>query len=137
MEETSYSYDFESLSNSPNSPQLDGKYLGQISSDFAIVAETLKDTSYQIRKRGFSDYPIFVVSKQPINVGSLLLGRTELNNDWNYFASYLADFQARELITQHQEPLFIENYKNPEEFCCLFVIDSDFAKFVFIPYPED
>jgi hypothetical protein len=132
-----YSYDFESLSNSPNSPDVDGKYLGQISSDFILVSDVLKDASYQIRKRGFSDYPIFVVSKLILKIGSLLLGPTDLHNQWTYYASYLADFKARDLITEHQEPLFRDSYKDPEEFCCLFVIDGDFAKFVFIPYPED
>jgi Mg/Co/Ni transporter MgtE len=32
---------------------------------------------------------------------------------------------------------FKKNYKDPEEFCCLFVVDGDFASFVYIPYPED
>ena len=32
---------------------------------------------------------------------------------------------------------FKRNYKDPDEFCCLFVIDNDFTNFVFIPYPED
>ena len=33
--------------------------------------------------------------------------------------------------------LFKENYKDPDEFCCLFVIDEDFHRFVYIPYPND
>ena len=32
---------------------------------------------------------------------------------------------------------FKEIYKDPDEFCCLFVIDKDFTNFIFIPYPED
>jgi hypothetical protein len=32
---------------------------------------------------------------------------------------------------------FIATYKDPEEFCCLFVVDKEFTSFVFIPYPED
>jgi hypothetical protein len=42
-----------------NDPELDGKYLGTISQDFVKVADTIKEASYQIRKRGFSKYPSF------------------------------------------------------------------------------
>ena len=38
-----------------NDPELDPKYLGKISSDFVKVAEYMKEASYQIRKREFSD----------------------------------------------------------------------------------
>lgn len=137
MNNEQFSYDFEALSNAPNSPELDGRFLGQISTDFALVAEILKEASYQVRSRGFSDFPIFVVAKEPIPVGGLLIARTEMSNEYHYFASYLDDFRNRDLITPHQEPLFKENYKNPDEFCCLFVIEGEFAKFIFIPYPED
>ena len=27
--------------------------------------------------------------------------------------------------------------KDPDEFCCLFVVDQQFTNFVFIPFPED
>ena len=45
--------DYTALSNAPNSPDLNGKYLGLISSDFIKVADALKEASYQIKKRGF------------------------------------------------------------------------------------
>ena len=41
-----------------NDPELDGKYLGTISQDFAIVSDTLKEASYLIRKREFSEFPM-------------------------------------------------------------------------------
>ena len=36
-----------------------------------------------------------------------------------------------------KEEDFKNTYKDPDEFCCLFVIDKEFTRFVFIPYPED
>ena len=48
-----------------NDPELSGKYLGTISTDFVKVADTLKEASYQIRKGGF-DYPVFAISKNEI-----------------------------------------------------------------------
>jgi hypothetical protein len=41
------------------------------------------------------------------------------------------------LIATEKEEGFIAAYKDPDEFCCLFVVDKEFTSFVFIPYPED
>lgn len=119
-----------------NDPELDGKYLGTISRDFVKVSDTLKESSYQIRKAGF-DFPIFPISKNDISIGQLLLGKEELSLDWNYYASFLDEFVQRELIATDREAAFKNAYKDPDEFCCLFVVDSAFTKFLYIPYPVD
>lgn len=126
---------FDLLMN--NDPELSGKYLGSISQDFVIVADTLKETAYQIKKRGFSDYPIFPVSKIDLPIGQLLIGKLELATNWNYNASYLDEFIQREIVGEDKVEEFKANYKDSDEFCCLFVVDDEFTKFVFIPYPED
>jgi hypothetical protein len=118
-----------------NDPELDGKYLGTITKDFVIVAETLKEASYQVRKRGFSDYPIFPIAKIVQPVGQLLINKLDLNLKWNYYISYLDEFIQRKLV--EDTDTFRQAYKDADEFCCLFVIDEEFTNFVFIPYPED
>ncbi len=120
-----------------NDPELNGKYLGTITADFAVVAETLKEASYQIRKRGFSDYPVFPIAKTEIPLGQLLIGQKELAAKWNYYASYLDEFVQRKMIDKDKVEDFKETYKNPDEFCCLFVVDAEFTNFLYIPYPED
>jgi hypothetical protein len=119
-----------------NDPELNGKYLGTISRDFVKVSDTLKEASYQIRKAGF-DYPIFAMAKDAIPIGQLLLDRIHLQTDWNYFASFLNEFVQRELVAEENKESFIHAYKDPDEFACLFVVDKEFTRFVFIPYPED
>ena len=118
-----------------NDPELDGKYLGTISSDFVVVSESLRDASYEIRSRGFSDYPIFPISKTEIPIGQLLIGKKEMALQWNYYVTYIDEFEQRKLIDDKKK--FEETYKNPDEFCCLFVVDEEFTNFIFIPYPED
>ena len=120
-----------------NDPELDGKYLGTISKDFVVVSDTLREASYQIRKRGFSDYPIFPICKQPIDIGQLLIGREELATEWYYNVTYLDEFIQRDLVKKDKVENFTSVFKDPDEFCCLFVIDGAFTKFVFIPYPQD
>lgn len=119
-----------------NDPELNGKYLGTISQDFVKVADSLKEASYQIRKAGF-EMPIFVICKREIGIGQLLIEKKALGLDWNYNASFLDEFIQRELIAEDRVEDFKTTYKDPDEFCCLFVIDQDFAKFIYIPFPED
>lgn len=120
-----------------NDPELSGKYLGTITEDFAFVSETLREAAYAVRKRGFSDFPIFPICKVEQPIGQLLLASAELNLTWNYNITYLDEFIQRNIISEERVEEFKKNYKDPDEFCCLFVIDNDFTNFVFIPYPED
>jgi hypothetical protein len=113
-----------------NDPELNGKYLGTISRDFVKVSDTLKEAAYQIRKRGFSDFPIFPICKDDQPIGQLLIDQKT-----NYYASFLDEFIQRELVSDKDQ--FIQAYKDADEFCCLFVVDKEFTNFVFIPYPED
>jgi len=51
--------DYTAISNAPNSPDLNGKYLGLISTDFIKVSDTLKEAAYQVKKKRvfrFSDF---------------------------------------------------------------------------------
>lgn len=118
-----------------NDPELNGKYLGTISRDFVKVADTIKEASYQIRKRGFSDYPIFPICKEEQPIGQLLIDQLAVKTEWNYYASFLSEFVQRGLVASEDD--FKAAYKDPDEFCCLFVVDPEFTNFVFIPYPED
>ncbi len=120
-----------------NDPELDGKYLGTISKDFVIVSETLKEAPYQVRKQGYSDYPIFPISKQEVPVGQLLIAKQEAAIEWNYNITYIDEFVQRKIVDEDKLEDFKKVYKDPDEFCCLFVIDGDFTNFLFIPYPED
>lgn len=119
-----------------NDPELNGKYLGTISQDFVKVADTLREASYQIRKAGF-EYPVFPICKEHQPVGQLLIDRTPHDTQWNYYASFLDEFVQRDLVEKDKIEDFQNAYKNPDEFCCLFVVDKTFTNFVFIPFPED
>jgi hypothetical protein len=126
-----------SLMDDANSPELNRKLMGYISEDFIKVADQLKEASYQIRKRGFSDYPVFAVTNNELPIGALLIDAQELSNNYVYRASFMQEFVDRKLIGEESVPLFTENFKNPDEYCCLFALIGEFSGFVFVPYPED
>ncbi len=125
------------LMDDANSPELNRKLMGIVSADFVKVADSLKEASYQIRKRGFSDYPVFVTSSTDVPLGQLLFGQTNMGNELLYKATYVDEFVERQLIAPESLDLWQENYKNADEYCCLFVVLAEFTGFVYIPYPED
>ena len=119
-----------------NDPELDPKFLGEISADFVKVADLLKEASYQIKKRGFSEFPVFPISKTEMELGSLLYEKGHMeDNKWFYHASFMEEFIQRGLVENEAD--FKSVYKDADEFCCLFVVDPSFTNFVFIPYPVD
>jgi hypothetical protein len=120
-----------------NDPELNGKYLGTVTKDFIQVCDVLKEAAYQLKARKISDYPIFPISKVNLPVGQLLLAKEQKNTAWNYNFSFLDEFVQRGLVDKENEENFKQNYKDPEEFCCLFVVDEEFTKFMYIPYPND
>ncbi|MFD2720329.1 hypothetical protein ACFST9_16510 [Hymenobacter monticola] len=120
-----------------NDPELNGKYLGTITKDFATVSDTLGEASAQIRKRDISQYPIFVFAKQEVPLGGLLVNADEMQLEWHVFASYLELFVQQGIVSAEGVEAFQATYKDPNEFCCLFVLDEEFTNFVFVPYPED
>ncbi|QRR01796.1 hypothetical protein [Dyadobacter sandarakinus] len=125
------------LMDDANSPELNRKLMGYISEDFIKVADQLKEASYQIRKRGFSENPVFIITNNELELGLLLIDANEMNNRFQYRASFMQEFIERKLIGEESVLLFKENYKNPDEFCCLFALVGEFSGFVFVPYPED
>lgn len=120
-----------------NNPELDGKFLGTISSDFVKVCDTLKEASHQLRIRGISNFPIFAISTRPIDIGLLLLAKEDIGTKWNYYFTYLENLIDTQLVEADKEELFKTTWKDPDEFICFLVAENGFLNFVYMPYPED
>lgn len=120
-----------------NDPELDGKYLGTITSDFIKISDTLKEASYQLRIRKISDHPIFVISKEPIQIGQLLIAKKEAELQWDVYFSFLENVVSHEIVSEEKIEDFLKTYKDPDEYACVLVVDKDFMNFIYIPYPVD
>ena len=125
------------LMDDANSPEINQKLMGKVSSDFIKVSEHLKEASYQIIKRKFSENPIFVLTENPVEIGATLFQQNDFKTAYEYRASFLEEFISRNMIGEESVEFFKENYKDPEEYCCLFVIDQAFAGFIYLPFPND
>jgi hypothetical protein len=125
------------MTDQSNDADINGKFLGTVSSDFIQVSDTLKEGAYQIKARAISDYPLFPICKADLPFSQLLLGKKEVGTMWNYYISTAEEFKQLGFIDTEKFDAFVESYKDPEEFCCLFVVDKEFTNFLYIPYPED
>ena len=86
-----------------------------------------------VLEQEISSYPIFVLHKQPIELGISLKNEINTPNEWLVNLSTLEEFSTKQVIEESRVNRFTKIYKNPTEFLCLFVLDEFGANFVFLP----
>jgi hypothetical protein len=112
-------------------------YFKTLEKDFDLYREVLQEVAVDIRSGNFSGYPIFVASRLPLDVGELMLNRDEFESSWSIYASTLEEFIEKGLISKDKLEQFRQTYKDPEVFCCIFLVTNLGASFVFIPWKPD
>jgi hypothetical protein len=92
----------------------------------------LAQASDVILNENVSKYPIFVVHQQELEMGVSIV---EAGNTfkWSVNASTLEEFVTKELIFMDKAQEFIDTYKDPDVFLCLFVLSELGAQFIFMP----
>ena len=108
--------------------------LKSLEADLKLYSDSIKEISTEILFEGLSEYPIFVAHQHEVAIGELILDKNELNTSWSVQASMLEEFIEKGVIHKDKKDRFIKQYKNPNEFMCLFVIVPEGANFVFYPY---
>lgn len=80
-----------------------------------------------------SDYPIFVLHQQMVDIGlPLVEGGTE-TMPWSVNVSTLEELATKKVIGMEKVDDFRKIYKDPRSFFCLFVLSDAGANFVFMP----
>lgn len=100
--------------------------------DLEELAEVLANTADTIVEQDVSKYPIFLLTKQLVELG-VPVKAAKNAEDWNVHASTLEEFATKRLIDMEKVADFQKIYKNPKDFHCLFVLMEDSATFVFSP----
>tara|TARA_B100000029_G_scaffold515064_2_gene620345 strand:- start:925 stop:1293 length:369 start_codon:yes stop_codon:yes gene_type:complete len=119
-----------------NNIELSNEEIGMITSDFIKVSDQLKNTCKKIIEKKFSNFPVIIMSRYEVNLGTLLIDQNEIkSNKWKYFASYLEFLHSKKILNDID--IFKEKYKSHDEYCCLLTVINNNSKIIFIPYPED
>lgn len=111
--------------------------LQQLRAELILMKESIKETSEEIIKEEFSNFPIFIAHQDPIELGEVILDKDDMATQWSVSASTLEQFIEKGLIKKEREEFFRESYKDPKEFICMFVIYKAQANFVFVPYKAE
>lgn len=102
--------------------------------DLDFYSDSIKEVATEMVAEGYTQYPIFIAHQHEVNIGELLLDKVELNTQWSIHVSSLEEFLDRGLIKEERKNYFTKNFKNTNEYMCLFVIVPEGANFVFYPY---
>ncbi len=126
----------EELLNDNNNQKNDSP-LKSLEVDLRLYSESIREIAVEIMVEGLSGYPIFVAHQHEVKLGEMILDKEELNTDWNIHASTLEEFVEKGIIKKELKQRFIDNFKNPHEFMCVFAIVPEGANFVFFPYGRE
>lgn len=106
--------------------------------DIKKIGPYLQSVSKEIIENKVSNYPIFVVHKEPVvSLGRVVLQAATSGTIWTYSASLLEEFVKREIVGKENVDDFREVYKDPNMFACLFLLTPEDMEFVFSPYDLD
>jgi hypothetical protein len=104
--------------------------------DLKFFNDSIREVAIEIMVEGLSRYPIFIAHQHELNLGELILDRHDLNTEWSIHASTLEEFVEKGVIKEVLKERFIQSYKNPNDFMCVFVVVPEGANFVYYPYPK-
>lgn len=86
-----------------------------------------------IRDQDISDFPIFIIHQQSVEIGIPIAEREKVKGNWSVNASTLEELVSKSVISTEKFDEFSSVYKNPDEFLCLFTLSELGAQFIFIP----
>jgi hypothetical protein len=108
--------------------------LVSLEKDLKFFNESIREVAVEIMVEGLSRYPIFIAHQHELALGELILDRHDLNTEWSIHASTMEEFVEKEVIKPILKDRFINTYKNPNDFMCVFVVVPEGANFIYYPY---
>ncbi|MBE7175917.1 MAG: hypothetical protein INR69_05910 [Mucilaginibacter polytrichastri] len=111
--------------------------LVSLRADLKFYSESIREISREIIAEGLSKYPIFIAHQHEMKLGEVILDKEELSTEWSVHASTLEEFMERGVIKDILKERFLNAYKDPDKFMCLFVVVPEGANFVYFPYVSE
>jgi hypothetical protein len=85
-----------------------------------------------IRNEQISNYPIVILSEQPIELGVSIFGVHKIGS-YYYSASTLEELATKKIIQMDKIEDFLKVYKEHDNELCLFLIQGTEGQFIFLP----
>lgn len=111
-------------------------YFETLNKDLPLYKEVIIEVSKDIRSEGYSQFPIFIATQLPVELGEQLIDRNELGTSWSIYASTMEEFLEKGLLVEEKLEAFKKAFKNPNTHSCIFLITPIGASFLFIPFKK-
>ena len=108
------------------------KYL-QLEEDLRRYRKALIGALEIMLDQEISNYPIFIVHQQELEMGVKVIEASENTGIWSVHASSLEEFVVKQIIDENKIEEFKKIYKEHSDNLCLFVLSEIGAKFIFYP----
>lgn len=95
--------------------------------------KAMQSASEIIMNEQVSNYPIFAAHQGELSIGLPIIEAEKVGGPWNINASTLEEFVAKNIVYPEKIEEFRTNYKDPEEYVCVFVLSELGATFNFLP----
>jgi hypothetical protein len=105
----------------------------RLEKELESLLEPMGKAADTILDEDVSNYPIFVLSRQEVEIGIPLFEGAAGSAGWLIHASTLEELAAKKIISMERVDDFRSVYKSHQDFLCLFILDGAEATFVFVP----
>lgn len=108
------------------------KYL-QLEQEIQIYKNLMSQASEAIRDNDVTNYPIFVMHQQQLEIGIVIADLEKNKGKWNINASSLEEFVAKNIVFDYKIEEFKKTYKSPDEYLCIFIVSELGTQFIYVP----
>lgn len=112
------------------------QYLQVLNRDLKFYKNSIVEVSKDIRREGFSEFPIFIASVFHNTLGEVILDAQEMGRTFTIAASTIEELVKQEIVPEDKSEFFKQNFKSPDEFACILMLTSKTQQFVFYPLQE-
>ncbi len=113
-------------------------YLGSLRLDLNLFKDSIKEVSEDVIRGGYSQFPVFVAHQAEVKLGEVIIDREEIGSNFTFQGSTLEELVERKVVLPKHVAKFKAAYKDPEKYCCIFLVTEHGAQFVFVPFePTD
>ncbi len=117
----------------------DPSTLLSVKTEIQKYAHIFQTANYEMKVRGISQYPIFILSKEKVNRFSYLIeNKNDERQQWHIYISYLEELINRKILESKKALGLKERFRkiDADEDICILILDQKFINIVFLPCPQ-
>ena len=98
----------------------------ELRADCQVLQRTFELASAAIRDENVSNYPIFALHRdEEFPIGLRFVEHQQFQLNYSYNVTTLEEMVAKSIVALENVDEFRKIYKNPDDFFCFLIIDSD------------